>query len=200
MAEFWETNFIDKKEMWGFEPAKSALLTKELFVKNRVSNVLIPGIGYGRNAQVFREAGIHVTGIEISQTAIDLAHKNYGKDLRIYHGAVSEMPFDDKKYEGIFCHALIHLLDHEERVKLINDCYKQLAKNAYMVFTAITKEAPNFGKGKRISKDRYEFHEGAKIFYYDNTTVQTEFGVAGLVESIEVDENQPMVLIKCRKK
>ena len=60
-----------------------------------------------------------------------------------------------------------------------------------MVFTSITKEAPNFGKGERISKDRYEFHKGTKIFYYDKETVQAEFEQAGLFEMIEIDENQP---------
>ena len=28
-----------------------------------MKNILIPGIGYGRNAQVFKENGIEVTGI-----------------------------------------------------------------------------------------------------------------------------------------
>lgn len=65
MAEFWEDNFIEKQEMWGLEPSKSAVLTKDYFVENSVKNVLIPGIGYGRNAQIFRQNGIVVTGIEI---------------------------------------------------------------------------------------------------------------------------------------
>lgn len=73
MAEFWEEAFKDKQEMWGFEPAKSAFIGKNIFVKNDVRTVLIPGIGYGRNAEVFRDHGMTVTGIEISQTAIDLA-------------------------------------------------------------------------------------------------------------------------------
>lgn len=75
MIEFWEGAFKDKQEMWGLKPAKSAILTKSFFVENRIKNVLIPGIGYGRNAQVFRENGMDVTGIEISKTAIEMAKK-----------------------------------------------------------------------------------------------------------------------------
>jgi len=200
MTEFWEASFIEKQEMWGFEPAKSALLAANFFIEKGVTNVLIPGIGYGRNAQVFRENGMAVTGIEISKTAIDLAHKHYGQDMTIYHGSVTDMPFDDKKYDGIFCYALIHLLDGDERAKLIKDCYNQLTENGHMVFTAISKEAPNFGKGQFISKDRYEFHKGAKIFFYDKETVEAEFGNVGLFEITIVSENLPMFLIKCRKK
>ena len=32
MTEFWEDNFIDKQEMWGFTPSLSAILTKDLFM------------------------------------------------------------------------------------------------------------------------------------------------------------------------
>ena len=199
MSEFWETNFIEKQEMWGFEPAKSAVITKDFFIKQSVKNVLVPGIGYGRNAQIFIENDINVTGIEISKTAIALAKKHYGNGMTIYHGSVSAMPFDEKKYDGIFCHALIHLLNKNERIKLIQDCYHQLGKNGYMVFTAISKDAPNFGKGKMISKDRYEVHEGAKIYYYDREAVHAEFDQAGLIEIVEVKEDQPMFLIKCKK-
>lgn len=35
-----------------------------------------------------------IHGIEISQTAIDLAQKHFGNDLTIYHGSVTEMPLE----------------------------------------------------------------------------------------------------------
>ena len=121
-TEFWENSFSEKQEMWGFEPAVSAVLVKDFFLEKAVKNVLIPGIGYGRNAQIFRENGITVTGIEISKTAIEMAKKHYGTGMTIHHGSVTDMPFDNGRYDGIFCHALIHLLDSNERKKLIRDC------------------------------------------------------------------------------
>ncbi|GHC61868.1 class I SAM-dependent methyltransferase [Ulvibacter litoralis] len=199
MTEFWEKAFNNKQEMWGMNPAQSAELTKNFFVEKKIKNILIPGIGYGRNAQPFIANEIVVTGIEISKTAIELAKKHYGTALNIFHGSVTKMPFDDKKYDGIFCYALIHLFDNEERKKLINDCYHQLNENGYMIFTAINKYAPQFGQGKLISKDRYEIYKGAKIFYYDRESVKFEFEKYGLFEITEEDENQPMYLIKCKK-
>ncbi|NOW95074.1 bifunctional 2-polyprenyl-6-hydroxyphenol methylase/3-demethylubiquinol 3-O-methyltransferase UbiG [Mucilaginibacter sp. SG564] len=197
--EFWEAAFGEKQEMWGFEPAKSAVLTKYLFVSKSIKNILIPGIGYGRNAQVFRENGITVTGIEISPTAIDMARKHYGTDMVIYHGSVTDMPFDDHRYDGIFCYALIHLLDSGEREKLISDCYSQLSAGGYMVFSAISKEANTYGQGKFISQDRYEIFADMKMFFYDRESIQAEFGQAGLFEITEISESQPFFLIKCKK-
>ncbi|MCW8935576.1 MAG: methyltransferase domain-containing protein [Gammaproteobacteria bacterium] len=199
MREFWEETFKDNQELWGFEPSRSTVLTNDFFVEHNVKNVLIPGIGYGRNAQIFRDNGMTVSGIEISQTAIDLAHKHFGDDLTIHHGSVTEMPFDKSFYDGIYCYALIHLLDKNERKKLIRDCYNQLSDNGYMVFATVTKKAQIYAQGSCIGTDRFELFGGLKMFFYDMQTIQQEFGKAGLFEILEVNDIYPFYLIKCKK-
>lgn len=182
MTEFWEESFVNKQEMWGLEPAKSAVLAKDFFKEKSLENILVPGVGYGRNAQVFKDDGMHVVGIEISQTAIELSRKHHGDTIPIYYGSVTDMPFDDKKYDGIFCYALIHLLDKEERRKLVRDCYNQLRSGGYMIFTTITKNAQTYGQGTEIDKDRFEMFGGVKMFFYDSETIQEEFGNTGLLD------------------
>lgn len=199
MAEFWEKAFNEKREMWGFDPAKSAIMADAFFTENNVKNVLVPGVGYGRNAQFFLDSGKTVTGIEISETAIVLAKSHFGERITIYHGNVTNMPYDDGIYEGVFCYALIHLLDKAERLKLLQDCYNQLAENGVMVFTAITKAADTYGQGTCIGEDRYELFGGVNMFFYDEESIREEFGAFGLVEISEVTENYPFFLIKCRK-
>lgn len=198
-TEFWEKSFQDKQEMWGMAPARSAILTNRLFVQKGIKNVLIPGIGYGRNAQTFRDNGMHVTGIEISQTAIDLMRKNYSNEIPVYKGSVTDMPFDEKRYDGIFCYAVIHLLDAEERAKLIRDCYNQLSENGYMAFAVISKKAPTYGTGKSIGKDRFEQFGGVNLFFYDEESIREEFGPFGLLEVTEIEENLPFFLVTCKK-
>lgn len=207
MTEFWEKSFIEKQTMWGFQPSQSAILTKNYFIENNVKDILIPGIGYGRNAKIFIDNNINVTGIEISKTAIDFARK-YGLDINIYHGSVIDMPFENKLYDGIFSYALIHLLSENERKKFINDCYNQLKPGGYMIFTAVSKKAPMFGKGKKLDENYYEIMEGVKMFFYDSESIKKEFGNYGYIEFSEIDEidsdnkNKPPInflLIKCKK-
>ncbi|MBX9975989.1 bifunctional 2-polyprenyl-6-hydroxyphenol methylase/3-demethylubiquinol 3-O-methyltransferase UbiG [Cytobacillus firmus] len=206
--EFWESSFIEKQTMWGFEAADSAILTKDFFLEKNVKDILLPGFGYGRNAKIFIENGINVTGIEISKTAIDLASQ-HGINSRIFHGSVTDMPFDKQLYTGVFSHALIHLLNKDEREKFIKDCYDQLKPNGYMIFTAVSKKAPMFGKGKQLDKDYFEIMEGVKMFFYDFHTIKQEFGQYGLIEVSDIDEpNKDMknkrsinfFMIKCKKK
>lgn len=207
MTEFWESSFIEKQTMWGFEPTDSAIVTKDFFMERNVKDILIPGIGYGRNAKVFIDNGIHVTGIEISKTAIDLARQN-GLDIPIFHGSVSDMPFDNKRYDGIFSHALLHLLNKNERDKFIEDCYSQLKPNGYMIFTTVSKKAPMFGKGIRLDEDYFEIMEGVKMFFYDSDSIRQEFDDYGLEEFSEIDEPNKhaenkssinFIFVKCKK-
>jgi SAM-dependent methyltransferase len=188
MDEFWESSFREKQEMWGSQPADVAVATAALFKQAGLHNILIPGFGYGRNAGVFISNGMKVTGIEISETAIDLAGKHFDNTVSIYHGSVGAMPFDEQVYDGIFCYALIHLLNEEERVKLIDDCFRQLAPGGCMVFVAVSKSDARYGEGKEAGKDTFETKHGIRLFFYDRDAVQSEFGSHGLTAAEEINE------------
>ena len=188
MSEFWESSFRDKQAMWGFEPADSARDTVTLFRNRGMVNILIPGFGYGRNAKVFADNGFSVTGIEISQTAIDLARQHFGPDMPVFQGSVSDMPFDQVEYDGIFCYALIHLLSKKDRLKLIADCYNQLKPGGLMVFVAISVRDARYGQGKEVSKNRFLTGHGVELFFYDSDSIEEEFGKYGLSEALEIKE------------
>lgn len=203
--EIWETVFAEKQTIWGFEPTLSAIFAKDYFVRLGIKNVLIPGVGYGRNAKLFIEHGMSVTGIEISKTAISLARSRLKLEIPIHHGSVSNMPFDTHQYEGIFCYGLIYLLDTAGRTKLIRNCWDQLATGGAMIFTVISKEAPMYGQGPRLGDDWYEIHPGMKMYFYDADSVKQEFGAYGLLEQFKIDEplhtgsSFPFINVVCRK-
>jgi SAM-dependent methyltransferase len=208
MTEFWEASFRDKQEMWGVEPVDSAVATLELFKKNGVRKILIPGFGYGRNAKIFADNGFDVTGIEISETAIELGKERYGDRFKVHQGSVSDMPFDQELYDGIYCHALIHLLSEPERKKLIDNCYNQLKPQGFMIFTAISKLDPRFGKGEKIVPDTFKTDHGVTLFFYYLDSVKEEFKNYGLIKSEEISEpamnvgnkpSQRFIQIMCRK-
>ena len=209
MTEFWESSFKEMLTTWGFEPSDSAILSKDLFLDNKAKEILIPGIGYGRNAKIFCDNGLNVTGIEISKTAIDLAKSKNGLGIKIHNGSVTDMPFDKSLYDGIFCYALIHLLNIQERRKFIKDCFNQLKPNGFMIFTVVSKKASMYGNGIQLSKNRFEIRKGLRVYFYDTDSVKREFEKYGLVvEYSEIDEpikhmdNEPplkCILVKCKR-
>jgi SAM-dependent methyltransferase len=209
MSEFWESSYIEIQTSWGIEPSDSAILAMEFFLQNKAKDILIPVIGYGRNAKIFVEKGFNVTGIEISKTAIGIAKIQNGLDLKIHHGSVCEMPFDDKLYDGIFCYALAHLLNSRERRKFISDCYNQLKPNGTMIFTVVSEKATMFGLGKKLSKNRFEIKKGLNVFFYNPEILKREFDKFGLIDFFEIVEpiknmeNAPplkLFYVKCKQK
>ena len=174
--------------MWGLDPTDSAIETVELFLAKGLKKILIPGFGYGRNAKVFTNNGFNVTGIEISETAIAISRQYFSDKIKVYHGSVCDMPFDQVQYDGIFCYALIHLLNSRERIKLIKDCYNQLKADGYMVFVAISTSASTYGIGEQLSKNRFKTNHGVRLFFYDLTSIEKEFGKYGFMEAKEITE------------
>lgn len=99
MKDYWNNRFLNENEIWGQTHSKSAELCLEYFSKFKIKNILIPGVGYGRNAQFFEKKGFSVEGVEISDQAIKMARDN-GLTFPIYEGSALEMPFNNKKYDG----------------------------------------------------------------------------------------------------
>jgi ubiquinone/menaquinone biosynthesis C-methylase UbiE len=185
--DYWESKFRNGGALWHFEPSDSAMIALETFRKNGLNNILIPGIGYGRNARLFLDSGFSVTGIEISKSAINVARTN-GLDCTIYHGSVTDMPFDDEVYDAVFCYALIHLLNKPERQQFLKSCFTQLIKNGLMIFVITSKKMDLFGKGKYLSKDRFEIEPGLRAFFYDSDSIEREFTPFGLTYYKEIEE------------
>jgi SAM-dependent methyltransferase len=209
MKEFWDRKFSEIRTTWGCEPADSAIQTKDFFVKHKINNILIPGVGYGRNAKPFIDSGIKVTGIEISKTAIALSKNICGADFKIYQGSVTQMPFDDQQFAGIYCYALIHLLNKTERKQFIQNCYNQLSAGGYMIFLVVSTKAAMYGEGRQLSKKRYQIENGLNVYFYTSESATDEFKNYGLIDVKEYDEpvkhleNVPpmkLLMITCQKK
>ena len=69
------------------------------------------GCGIGTDLVRFARGGAHVTGVDLAQSAIDLARRNFelhglaAEDLRIADGAA--LPFDHASFDVVYCHGVL---------------------------------------------------------------------------------------------
>ncbi len=186
MKEFWDLLYNKIGTGWGFEPSDSAIAASEIFSVKGYKDVLIPGIGYGRNISPFSDKGMHVSGIEISEKAIKLMKENNLVN-DIYEGSVLDMPFSNAKYDAVFSYALLHLFDYFERRKIISSCYNQLTDGGMMIFSVSSADDLK-EKGKLIGRNRYLQSNNMKVFYYDDGSIQKEFSKFELTEIRDIEE------------
>lgn len=187
MRDFWENMFTTERTAWGFEPSDAAIYVKKFFQEKNIRKILIPGSGYGRNAIPFLAEDFQVSGIEISRTAIELAIEN-NIIFPVFNGSVLHMPFSNEIYDGIFSYALLHLFNKHERKKILHACYAQLKNKGFMIFSVISVKADMFGKGTKISGNRYKMPNGLNVFFYDAGSIEKEFNKFGLSDYWEIDE------------
>lgn len=207
MSEFWEKLFQNGGDLWGTEPADSAIVAANMFEVYKKVNVLIPGIGYGRNVKPFLDYGINVSGIEISKTAIEILSKQFYQ-VKVHHGSVLHMPFDNEIYDGIYCYALLHLFGPIRRKQILSHCYEQLSLDGIMLFSVISTESDLPKSGKQISKNRYILPNGLKVFFYNDSAIKKEFSKFNLFDYYDLEEpvkfksgepNMKFKLIICKK-
>jgi SAM-dependent methyltransferase len=192
MAEFWESAFAERRVMWGREPAAAAQRAAERCAAGGLREVMILGMGYGRNALPFLERGLSLAGLEISETAIALARSELGLQFPIHHGPASDLPLDEARYDGIFCHGMLYLLPTaEERRALISTCAGMLRPGGWMFFTLISRRAPMYGQGPCLGEGCYERLPGLPMYFYDEEGLRRDFGPHGLEELEEVEEPGP---------
>jgi 2-polyprenyl-3-methyl-5-hydroxy-6-metoxy-1,4-benzoquinol methylase len=192
---FWENLFAEKGTLWDFNPSDSALIALELFLENKIAKILIPGVGYGRNAKPFIDKGFNVTGIEISETAIELARKN-NLNFKIYQGSLLDIPFDNETYDGIFCYATWHLFNKKQQQQILRNCYSQLAKNGLMFFNVVSIESIQDFNGNLIAKNTKKLENGIEVYFSDIDSIRKEFenyniiGISKIAEPIKHMKDQ----------
>ncbi|NPV51324.1 MAG: methyltransferase domain-containing protein [Candidatus Methanofastidiosum sp.] len=182
MRGYWNNRFLKENEIWGKIHSNSAELCLEYFSRFKIKNILIPGVGYGRNAQFFEKKGFIVEGIEISDQAIKIARNN-SLTFPIYEGSVLEMPFNDKKYEGIYCFNVLHLFRQEDRKEFIDKCYNQLNPGGIIFFTVFSENEQSYGKGKKIEENTYETKPNRPVHYFTDEDLRNHFNKFLILDS-----------------
>jgi len=171
---FWEERFREEGRIWGDTPSRTAVYAIDLFKKAGVREVLVPGSGYGRNAEAFAREGFLVTGIEISKTAVTLA-RQHTPGIRYHHGSVQDMPFDDSMYDGIYCFNVLHLLRKDERAVFLQRCREQLKDGGVLFFVVFSDKEPSYGTGRMVEENTFESKPGREVHYYSKEDLMAEF-------------------------
>lgn len=187
MTNFWENLFAEKGTLWDFHPSDSAIIAAKLFQDNNLIKILIPGVGYGRNAKLFIDRGFNVAGIEISETAIELARKNH-LCFKIHHGSLIDIPFDSETYNAIFCYATLHLFTKQERARILDNCYNLLEPNGIMFFTVISIDSIEGFSGNLICENTKKLENGVEVHFYNSESILNDFGNYNIIDISKIEE------------
>jgi ubiquinone/menaquinone biosynthesis C-methylase UbiE len=102
----------------------------------RGQRLLEVGCGIGTDLVRFAKGGARVTGVDLAQTAIDLARKNFElngvtpDELRVANGEA--LPFPDASFDVVYGHGVIQYTANAEH--LIRECHRVLKPGGTGIF------------------------------------------------------------------
>jgi SAM-dependent methyltransferase len=180
--DYWNKRFQNEGYVWGTSPSQTAKYAVEIFRKNGVHKVLVPGSGYGRNTKLFSESGFDVTGIEISDAASQMA-REYDPQTKTYNSSVIDMSFFNHQYDAVYCYNVLHLFREKERFLCLKECADKVKEGGLLFFTVFSEKEPSFGKGQEVEKNTFESRPGRPVHYFTEAELRHYFECFEIVES-----------------
>jgi 2-polyprenyl-3-methyl-5-hydroxy-6-metoxy-1,4-benzoquinol methylase len=182
MNNYWNQRFIKEKFMWGIEPSNVAIKCEKIFKENNVKDVLVMGIGYGRNGKYFSENNYNVDGIEYSEEAIKLG-KMYCPKINFINDSVLDIKLD-KKYDALFCYSILHLFQMNDRKILLKNCIRHCRENGIIIISCCSIRDKTFGVGNKIEENTYEIKQGKILHFF---TEEEIMNISSELENIKFD-------------
>ena len=94
------------------------------------------GCGIGTDLVRFARAGAKVSGIDLSETAIDLARKNFAlnhlnaEELRVANG--EQLPYPNESFDVVYGHGVIQYT--ADPAQLVRECHRVLKRGGTGIF------------------------------------------------------------------
>ena len=179
---YWNNRFQNEGMIWGTEPSRTAVYALEAFRKAGVRTVLVPGSGYGRNTRLFSQAGMEVTGIEVSEHAVQLA-RELDPQSTFCNASVIDMTFLDVIYDSLYCFNVLHLFRADDRSHFIAQCRDHLKTGGLAFFIVFSEDEPTFGKGPETESNTFESRPGRPIHYFTEADLLAHFKSFEMLET-----------------
>lgn len=181
MGSYWNARFANEGMIWGTEPSQTALHARDIFLQNKRSHILVPGAGYGRNTKAL-SSHFRVTGLELSMEAMEIG-KQWDPRTTFVQGSVLDDPGTASPYDAIYCYDVLHLFLEADRHKFVDFCAKQLADNGLLYITSFSDSDPNYGVGKMVERDTYEYKAGKYAHFFTDADLREHFREFAILET-----------------
>jgi len=184
---YWNAQFSKHHHVWGETPSNTAGIALSLFRERKVSQILIPGSGYGRNSKLFSASGFDVTGVEISDEACALA-REYDPATRLYNGSFLDDDFDQGPYQAIYCFNVLQLFLKPDRIRFVRKCAQLLTPRGLMFFTGISDQDASCGQGEEVEENTFAVQPDKNLHYFTEDDLKRHFEGFTVLEAGQLED------------
>lgn len=132
-------------------------------VRRPIERVLDIGSGIGNHVMYFAEQGLSAAGIDISESAIDIARKRAdrrGVDVEYETGSAETLPWTDDTFDLVVSDGVLDHVRFTEAKRIIEEIKRVSAPNAYIFLSLRSTTDSECGRGERVEENTYVMQEG----------------------------------------
>lgn len=139
-ADFWSQRYAKEGEIWAKEPSLTALFLSKALPKG--AELFEIGFGYGRDLIYLAKEGYAVDGIERAAVGIEMANAHIVQHIleyptKLLQGDFLTSALPQKKYDAIYAHRMLHLLQTPEEIEaFVKRCKILLKPGGMLVLSA----------------------------------------------------------------
>lgn len=168
IGAYWDKKYREKGKIWGEGHTEAAEFSARLFHRKGVKTVLEVACGYGRDLAYLAGEGFGCTGVDVSGEAIRMARESLaGKDVSLVNGDLSHPQLMWKKFDAVYICNLLHLLDINERHRIMKATRKLLEPGGVAMGMVLSVNDPQeYGKGEKVQKHAYRAPDGRVMYFF----------------------------------
>ncbi len=155
-------NWEEKYQQHGAVQTRPMQIVQEAVAvlrKRKDKKILDLACGTGRHTLFLAEKGFHVTGTDISETALRIVRKEMKKrrikNIRVCIGDMHKIPFKKESFDAVVCTRAIYHGKRKQIQKAIAEIHRVLRPKGLFLFNALTTNHPDYRNGKRIEKNTF---------------------------------------------
>ncbi|MDD3399033.1 MAG: class I SAM-dependent methyltransferase [Candidatus Methanomethylophilaceae archaeon] len=138
---------------------------------NRLDLPLSPGIraldigcGNGKSTAYLLESGCEVTGIDVSETAVQGCRERF-PSAAFQVADATLLPFPDGSYDLVLMVHVLEHLDSDSRTQAMQEAWRVLAEGGTIYLQAFNRQDLRYGKGEKGTEE-HSFRRGNGIVYH----------------------------------
>jgi ubiquinone/menaquinone biosynthesis C-methylase UbiE len=119
-----------------FEPMNRGLrvIGIRMFPPDRTMAILDVGCGTGAHLEMYQRYGCSLHGIDTSPSMFEVAKARLGNDADLRLTDASQMPYDDRAFDFVFCMLTLHEMDDTVRASVIGEIKRVLKREGRILF------------------------------------------------------------------
>jgi len=176
MGDAWDS-YWEKESNRGYwlEPDRAVVELVNKLGKSKIKDALDLGCGIGRHTLYLAKAGLNVTAVDRSASALAILGQQLGEGtaVKIVEGDYSQDLFPAVSFDLILSWNVLYHGEREQVKDAIRLVYKWLRPEGLLFFTCPTRQDGKYGNGEKLAPNTYRplnsLHPGDIHYFADES-------------------------------